>query len=162
MSEQVSANVDVKPEQPAPEKKKAKKSWLRKINPLLWVTVIVPTLCSGVYYGLFASDQFTSQSSFVVRSPKSQSSLNGLGAILQGSGFSRSQDDIYTVQEYMQSRSALDALRKKMPVRDFYEKKAIFSAVLMVLACVARMRHFINITAIRYPSILTLSQAFPI
>ena len=69
MSEQVSANVDVKPEQPAPEKKKAKKSWLRKINPLLWVTVIVPTLCSGVYYGLFASDQFTSQSSFVVRSP---------------------------------------------------------------------------------------------
>ncbi|WP_455942298.1 capsule biosynthesis protein [Neisseria sp.] len=128
MSEQVSANVDVKPEQPAPEKKKAKKSWLSKINPLLWVTVIVPTLCSGVYYGLFASDQFTSQSSFVVRSPKSQSSLNGLGAILQGSGFSRSQDDIYTVQEYMQSRSALDALRKKMPVRDFYEKEGdIFS-----------------------------------
>ena len=130
MSEQVSANVDMKPEQPAPEKKKAKKSWLRKINPLLWVTVIVPTLCSGVYYGIFASDQFTSQSSFVVRSPKSQSSLNGLGAILQGSGFSRAQDDIYTVQEYMQSRSALDVLRKKMPVRDFYEKKATSSAVL--------------------------------
>ncbi|WP_282822516.1 capsule biosynthesis protein [Neisseria subflava] len=129
MSEQVSANVDVKPEQPAPEKKKTKKSWLRKINPLLWVTVIVPTLCSGVYYGIFASDQFTSQSSFVVRSPKSQSSLNGLGAILQGSGFSRAQDDIYTVQEYMQSRSALDALRKKMPVRDFYEKEGdIFSS----------------------------------
>ena len=128
MSEQVSANVDMKPEQPAPEKKKAKKSWLRKINPLLWVTVIVPTLCSGVYYGIFASDQFTSQSSFVVRSPKSQSSLNGLGAILQGSGFSRAQDDIYTVQEYMQSRSALDVLRKKMPVRDFYEKEGdIFS-----------------------------------
>ncbi|MGN6915032.1 capsule biosynthesis protein, partial [Neisseria sp. P0013.S009] len=98
------------------------------INPLLWVTVIVPTLCSGVYYGIFASDQFTSQSSFVVRSPKSQSSLNGLGAILQGSGFSRAQDDIYTVQEYMQSRSALDVLRKKMPVRDFYEKEGdIFS-----------------------------------
>ena len=40
MSEQVSANVDVKPEQPAPEKKKVKKSWLRKINPLLLVTVV--------------------------------------------------------------------------------------------------------------------------
>lgn len=92
-----------------------------KFSPLLWATVIVPTLFSGVYFGIFASDQFTSQSSFVVRSPKSQSSLNGLGAILQGSGFSRAQDDIYTVQEYMQSRSALDALRKTMPVRDFYE-----------------------------------------
>ena len=105
-----------------------KKSILRKISPLLWITVIIPTVCSTVYFGLFASDQFTSQSSFVVRSPKSQSSLNGLGAILQGSGFSRSQDDIYTVQEYMQSRSALEALSKKMPVRKFYETKGdIFS-----------------------------------
>ena len=82
-----------------------------------------------VITGSFASDQFTSQSSFVVRSPKSQSSLNGLGCHFAGGPvFSRAQDDIYTVQEYMQSRSALDALRKKMPVRDFYEKEGdIFS-----------------------------------
>lgn len=92
------------------------------------VTVAVPTICSVIYFGLIASEQFISQSSFVVRSPKNQASLSGLGAILQNSGFSRSQDDIYTVQEYMQSRSSLDALMKKMPVRQFYETKGdIFS-----------------------------------
>ena len=84
-----------------------------------------------LFNGIFRIIRFWSihvPTSFVVRSPKSQSSLNGLGAILQGSGFSRSQDDIYTVQEYMQSRSALEALSKKMPVRKFYETKGdIFS-----------------------------------
>lgn len=99
-----------------------------KVNLLFWILVIVPTLCSVVYFGFIASDRFTSQSSFVVRSPKSQSSLNGLGAILQGTGFSRAQDDIYTVQEYMRSRTALDVLRQAMPIRQFYETKGdIFS-----------------------------------
>ena len=56
----------------------------------------------------------------------------------------------------MQSRSALDALRKKkMPVRDFMKKKAIFSAVFNGFGLRGEDEHFINITAIRYPSILT-------
>ena len=110
------------------QKNKDKKNFIQKISPLFWITVIVPTALSIIYFGIFASDQFTSQSSFVVRSPKNQSSLTGLGAILQNSGFSRAQDDIYTVQEYMQSRSALNALLEKMPVREFYENKGdIFS-----------------------------------
>ena len=97
---------------------KGKKKLFRKVNLLLWVSVILPTVCSVLYFGLIASDQFTSQASFVVRSPKSQSSFNGLGAILH----------IYTVQEYMQSRSSLDELQKRMPVRKFYETKGdIFS-----------------------------------
>ena len=115
-------------EKPVSPKKKKQKNILKKISPLFLVTVAVPTICSVIYFGLIASEQFISQSSFVVRSPKNQASLSGLGAILQNSGFSRSQDDIYTVQEYMQSRSSLDALMKKMPVRQFYETKGdIFS-----------------------------------
>ncbi|STZ76016.1 capsule biosynthesis protein [Bergeriella denitrificans] len=129
MSDQLPVVVPAAEEKAEPVKpKKKKKSLLRKISPLMWATVVIPTLVSTVYFGLIASDRFTSQSSFVVRSPKSQTSLNGLGAILQGSGFARAQDDIYTVQEYMQSRSALDALREAMPVREFYETKGdIFS-----------------------------------
>ena len=115
-------------EKPVSPKKKKQKNILKKISPLFLATVAVPTICSVIYFGLIASEQFISQSSFVVRSPKNQASLSGLGAILQNSGFSRSQDDIYTVQEYMQSRSSLDALMKKMPVRQFYETKGdIFS-----------------------------------
>lgn len=126
MSEQVPVITESAAQQP--QKSVKKKGRLKKISPLLWVTVIVPTLISLVYFGALASDRYTSQSSFVVRSPKSQSSLNGLGAILQGTGFSRAQDDIYTVQEYMRSRSALEKLRQGLPVREFYETKGdIFS-----------------------------------
>lgn len=126
MSEQVPVVTESAAQQP--QKAVKKKGRLKKISPLLWVTVIVPTLISLVYFGVLASDRYTSQSSFVVRSPKSQSSLNGLGAILQGTGFSRAQDDIYTVQEYMRSRSALEKLRQGLPVREFYETKGdIFS-----------------------------------
>lgn len=108
--------------------KPTKKKKRRSVSPLLWVTVIIPTLCSTVYFGLIAADQFTSQASFVVRSAKNQSAVTGLGAILQGAGFSRSQDDTYTVREYLHSRSALAELSQSLPVRRFYEKQGdIFS-----------------------------------
>ena len=131
MSEQLPVAAPVvaaEENKPVLKPEKSKKSWLSKISPLMWVTVIVPTLVSVVYFGVMASDRYTSQSSFVVRSPKSQSSLSGLGAILQGTGFTRAQDDIYTVQEYMRSRSSLEELRQSLPVREFYEAKGdVFS-----------------------------------
>ena len=131
MSEQLPVAAPVvaaEENKPVLKPEKSKKSWLSKISPLMWVTVIVPTLVSVVYFGVMASDRYTSQSSFVVRSPKSQSSLSGLGAILQGTGFTRAQDDIYTVQEYMRSRSSLEELRRSLPVREFYEAKGdVFS-----------------------------------
>ena len=131
MSEQLPVAAPVvaaEENKPVLKPEKSKKSWLSKISPLMWITVIVPTLVSVVYFGVMASDRYTSQSSFVVRSPKSQSSLSGLGAILQGTGFTRAQDDIYTVQEYMRSRSSLEELRRLLPVREFYEAKGdVFS-----------------------------------
>lgn len=104
--------------------KKKKTSKMR--NPLLWLTLFLPTLFSTIYFGLFASDVYISESSFVVRSPKNQASLTGFGALLQGTGFSRSQDDAYTVREYIQSRTALSQLEEEIPVKDFYSTKGDF------------------------------------
>ncbi|WP_414600872.1 capsule biosynthesis protein [Actinobacillus porcinus] len=104
--------------------KKKKPSKMR--SPLLWLTVFLPTLFSTIYFGLFASDVYISESSFVVRSPKNQASLTGFGALLQGTGFSRSQDDAYTVREYIQSRTALSQLEEEIPVKDFYSTKGDF------------------------------------
>lgn len=98
-----------------------KKKWFAK--PLFWLTVILPTAFSTVYFGAVASDIYISESSFVVRSPKNQASLTGFGALLQGSGFSRSQDDSYTVQEYMRSRTALEQLQQELPVKSFYDSQ---------------------------------------
>lgn len=108
--------------------KKLQKKWYKKFNGLFWATVIIPTACSLVYFSVWASDRYISESSFVVRSPNNQASLNGIGAFLQSAGLSRAQDDTYAVQEYMHSRTSLDMLSKVLPIRDFYEKKGdVFS-----------------------------------
>ena len=109
-------------ENPAMPTKKKKSFW-KKMKPLLSLTVLIPTAFSIVYFGLFASDIYVSESSFVVRSPHSQSSLSGVGALLQSTGFSRSQDDTYSVQEYMRSRTALAELEQNLPLRTFYSEK---------------------------------------
>lgn len=77
----------------------------------LW-TVIIPTLFSVIYFGLVASDVYISESRFVVRSPQRQAP-SGLGALLQGAGFSRSQDDTYSLHDFLLSRDALRALNDK-------------------------------------------------
>lgn len=78
----------------------------KKTNRVFLVTVLIPTLISGIYFGLLASDIYISESRFVVRSPQRQPTTT-LGALFQGAGFSRSQDDSYTVQDYIFSRDAL-------------------------------------------------------
>ncbi|MDK4688452.1 capsule biosynthesis protein [Kingella negevensis] len=109
---------------PAPEpviEKPVKKS--KPFNWLLWVSVILPTVCSITYFGFIAADQYVSESSFIVRSANNRSGGSGLEALFQNVGMSRSQDDSYAVQEYMRSRTALNELSKTMKVRDFYEQK---------------------------------------
>lgn len=114
--------VPEQPEKTEPEIIKAPKKH-KPFNWLFWVVVFWPTALAGVYFGLVASDQYVSQSSFVVRSAKNQANAGTLGALFQGMGIARSQDDTYAVQEYMRSRSALAELSKNIPVRAFYEQQ---------------------------------------
>jgi len=88
---------------------------IKGMNRLLLFTVVLPTLISSIYFGLIASDIYISESRFVVRSPQRQAST-GLGALFQGAGFSRSQDDTYTVHDYIFSRDALKKLDEQFAV----------------------------------------------
>jgi len=83
-----------------------------RVDRILLITVVLPTLVSIVYFGFIASDIYISESRFVVRSPQHQAST-GLGALFQGAGFSRSQDDTFTVHDYITSRDALTKLDAK-------------------------------------------------
>ncbi|AWX15657.1 capsule biosynthesis protein [Mergibacter septicus] len=96
-------------------------------NPLFWLLVIIPTFCSIIYFSFWASDMYVSESSFVVRSARSQNSLSSFGALLQGIGISRSQDDTYTVQSFIRSRNAVDELEKVLPLEKYYDKGDVFS-----------------------------------
>lgn len=91
-------------------------SFLRR-HALLLACVVLPTLLSTIYYGLIASDVYVSEAKFVVRSPNKKSAASGLGAMLEGagfSGFSRAQDDVHTVSEYVASRDALGYLNEQL------------------------------------------------
>ncbi len=94
---------------------------LKKLSPLFICTVLIPTFFAVVYFGVFAEDVFISESRFVIRTPEKQSS-SALGVILKGSGFSQSQEDGYTVQDFILSRDALIALDKELGLRSVYGK----------------------------------------
>jgi capsular polysaccharide transport system permease protein len=91
-----------------PGRQRLKKQFSR-VNLLFLFTVVVPTVLATIYFGLIASDVYISESRFVVRSPQRQPAT-GIGALLQGGGFSRAQDDIYSVHDYVLSRDALKNL----------------------------------------------------
>ncbi len=93
---------------------------------LFWLSVALPTLAAIVYFGFIAADIYISESRFVVRSPERQTA-SPLGMLLKGTGFSRSQDDSFTVQDFMLSRDALRTLDENLKVREAFNKGDIFS-----------------------------------
>lgn len=93
---------------------------------LLWLTVVAPTVAAIVYFGFLCSDIYISETRFVVRSPERQTA-SPLGLLLKGTGFTRSQDDSYTVQDFVLSRDALRALDEKLNLRSAFNKGDLFS-----------------------------------
>ena len=88
------------------------------------LTVIIPTLLAIAYFGFIASDVYISESRFVVRSPDKQNA-SPFSSFLKGTGFSSSQDDSYTVKEYMLSRDALSLLNDKLSIKEAYSSKDV-------------------------------------
>lgn len=97
---------------------------LRRASPLFICTVVIPTVIATTYYGLIASDVYISESRFVVRSPERQSQTT-LGALLTNTGLSRSQDDSYTVEDYILSRDALKRLNEKVNLAGGYSAPTV-------------------------------------
>lgn len=94
-------------------------------NKLFLICVFIPTLIAGIYYGLIASDVYISQSSFVVRTPEKQGGSSLLGTVLKNTGFTRSQDDAYTVEDYILSRDAMNLLNQKLDIKSKFSSKSI-------------------------------------
>jgi capsular polysaccharide transport system permease protein len=98
---------------------------LPRVSPIFLGTVVVPTLLAAIYYGLIASDIYISESRFIVRSPQRQAQTGTLGMILQGTGFSRAQDDTYAVHDFIVSRDALTQLDRKLALGEHFGRKEI-------------------------------------
>ncbi len=97
---------------------------LRRLNGLFLLCVVIPTAIAGWYYGTFASDVFVSESRFLVRNPQ-RPTQSPLGALLQGTAFSRAQDDTYSVHDFIRSRDALREIDQKLGFRKSYSSESI-------------------------------------
>jgi len=114
-------------EDPAPDSSRPLGKFIktaRKMSPLFWICVVVPTLLSILYFGLFASDVYVSESRFVVRSPDKPAS-SGFGILLKTAGFSNSGDEIFAAQDFVKSRDALRALNRNDSFVNAYTRSDI-------------------------------------
>jgi capsular polysaccharide transport system permease protein len=99
-------------------------TWLRR-HFLFALMVVIPTVTATIYYAVFASDVFISESRFLVRSPQHQTPTGLVGQLLQSSGFAKSQDDTYSVRDYILSRDALKELEVKLNIRKAFSSDQI-------------------------------------
>lgn len=87
---------------------------------LFLVTAIVPTTLSALYYGLFASDVYISESRYVVRAAD-QTEIPSLGAMIKGGGVAAAgADNAGVVSEYVLSRDALSAVQATLDMKGAY------------------------------------------
>ena len=90
-------------------------------NRWFLAVVALPTLLAIIYYGLIASDQFVSESRFVVKNRSDKPNpAAGLASILSTTGMSMGLEQTNEVMEYMTSRDALGDLQKKIDVKKVY------------------------------------------
>lgn len=84
---------------------------LKAVNPLFAGLVILPTLIAGLYFGIFASDVYVSESRFIVRSP-SKPNLSPLGVVLGGGSLVGASEESEAVTEFLGSRQGLAAINQ--------------------------------------------------
>lgn len=96
----------------------------KELGPLFHVCVTLPTLVALLYYGIFASDVYVSESRFIVRSPN-KPEATGFGMLLKTAGFSNSGDEVYAANDYLTSRDALRELNRGDAVARSYSAKNV-------------------------------------
>lgn len=134
----------------------------RRFDAVFLSTVLIPTILAAAYYGAIASDVYISESRFVVRSPQ-RPAQGGLGALLQGTVFSRSQDDTYSVHDFIRSRDALRELDAIRGIRKSYSNPDIdFVNRFPALewwddSFEALHRHYLRHVSIEYDTVSSIS-----
>jgi capsular polysaccharide transport system permease protein len=94
-------------------------------GPLLASLLLLPTLASGAYLAFVATDRYVSEARFVVRTASKPAGSGGFGAIFQLVGISRADDDVFSVQDFLSSRDAIEKLGQKLPLKDIYSRPGV-------------------------------------
>jgi capsular polysaccharide transport system permease protein len=95
-------------------------------NPWFVAGVIVPVLLSAIYFFGVASDQYVSESRFVVKAPNQRGGqVSSFANLIQTTGLSAGQEQSNQVIDYIRSRAALAALVKDLEVRKSFGDESI-------------------------------------
>ncbi|WP_141397832.1 hypothetical protein [Novosphingobium sp. Chol11] len=101
---------------------------LYKMKGLGWIffiTVLIPTTLAILYYGIFASDVYVSESSFIVKTSE-RKSPPALGSLLGSvTGYYQDNSDIYSVQNFALSRDAVSQLNNKERLKQIFSSHDI-------------------------------------
>lgn len=93
--------------------------------PFLFAAIVcLPTILAAVYFVLFASDVYVSESRIVVRAPD-KPAQSGFGALLKTAGFTNASEEVFAITEYMQSRDGLRDANRNGLVRTSYTRPQI-------------------------------------
>jgi capsular polysaccharide transport system permease protein len=131
-------------------------------NRLFVATVVLPTVLAAIYFSLIASDIYISDSRFVVRSPQRQMQAGLLNTFLQSTGFSRAQDDAYSVHDYILSRDALKELNDRLALAKAFGNSSVdflnrFAALDWDDSFEALYRYYPKRVSVDYDSVSSVS-----
>jgi capsular polysaccharide transport system permease protein len=88
---------------------------------LFFYVFALPSALVTLYYGFIASNQYVTESKFIIRSPQQQSSNDALGLFLRGTNFARALDDIYSARDFINSRDAMRKLDEDLALKDKFQ-----------------------------------------
>lgn len=95
-------------------------------NPWFLIGVVLPVLASLIYFFMIASDEFVSESRFVIKAPNQRGGqVSTFANLIQTTGLSAGQEQADQVIDYVRSRSALEKLVNQMPLKQFYGGNAV-------------------------------------
>lgn len=102
------------------------RKWGEKIarNPWFLISVVLPFLVGVIYFFLVASNQYVSESRFVIKAPNQRSGqISTFANLIQTTGISAGQEQSNQVIDYVRSRSALQALSKEVSLSNIYSNE---------------------------------------
>jgi len=92
-----------------------------------WFIAVVglPTLLAIIYFGLIASDQYVSESRFIVKNQSEKSNqIPSIASLIQTTGLTSGQEQTNEVLDYIRSRTALQDLEQHYNVKRAFASSA--------------------------------------
>ena len=91
-----------------------------KQHPSFTIIVVIPTTIAVLYFGIFASSVYVTESTFVLHSVAQPTATSGIGSFLKGSGISGlnpADENLAAVTAFITSRDAMRELDEKLDLK---------------------------------------------